>query len=98
MQRDTSPEAFLRRTNFGMVRAVFEIPASLPFVVGDIEINGRKIKYGAQIADFITMKLTGVASVSTNVHNAPIPCEGAGAVPHLAIAAAAPHHPRRGAL
>jgi hypothetical protein len=44
------------------LRAVYEVPAGLDFVVGDLTINGRKIEYGAQIADYITIKLTGVAA------------------------------------
>jgi hypothetical protein len=44
------------------LRAVYEVPAPRNFVVGDIKINGRKIEYGAQIADFITIKLTGLAA------------------------------------
>jgi hypothetical protein len=42
------------------VRAVYEVPAGHGFVVGDIRIAGRPIEFGAQIADFINMKLTGV--------------------------------------
>lgn len=44
------------------VRAVYEVPTDRPFVVGDITINGRAIGFGGQIADFITMKLTGLAT------------------------------------
>lgn len=44
------------------LRAVYEVPAGQGFVVGDITINGRPIAYGAQIADFVTMKLTGIAT------------------------------------
>ena len=51
-----------RGTREKALRAVFEVPADLPFAVGDIEVNGKKIRYGAQIADFITIKLTGVAT------------------------------------
>jgi hypothetical protein len=44
------------------VRAVYEVPGDRNFVVGDITINGQPIRFGAQIADFITMKLTGIAT------------------------------------
>jgi hypothetical protein len=44
------------------VRAVFEVPAGHGFVVGDITIGGRTIDFGAQVADRISMKLTGVAT------------------------------------
>ncbi|GGR19179.1 hypothetical protein [Streptomyces aurantiogriseus] len=43
------------------VRAVYEVPADRNFTVGDITINGRPIEFGAQIADFVTIKLTAVA-------------------------------------
>lgn len=43
------------------VRAVYEVPAEKGFVVGDITIGGQKIIYGAQIADFISIKLTAIA-------------------------------------
>lgn len=44
------------------LRAEFEVPAAKNFVVGDIKINGKNIEFGAQIADFITIKLTGLAT------------------------------------
>jgi hypothetical protein len=44
------------------LRAVYEVPPGKGFVVGDIKMNGRKIEFGAQIADFITIKLTGLAT------------------------------------
>lgn len=51
------------------VRAVFEVPGDRGFVVEDIAINGEPIKFGAQIADFITMKLTGqVKNVGKRKH------------------------------
>jgi hypothetical protein len=43
------------------VRAVYEVPPDKPFSVGDITINGTPIAFGAQIVDFISMKLTAVA-------------------------------------
>jgi hypothetical protein len=43
------------------VRAVYEVPPEKGFSVGDITISGRPIEFGAQIADFITIKLTGIA-------------------------------------
>jgi hypothetical protein len=47
----------LRGTEEKPVRAVYEVPADRGFVVGDITINGRRIDFGAQIADFITTRL-----------------------------------------
>ena len=44
------------------MRAVYEVPAVKGFTVSDIKINGLNIEFGSQIADFITIKLTGLAS------------------------------------
>ena len=44
------------------VRAVFEVPAERGYGIGDIRIAGKPIEFGAQIADYITMKLEGVAT------------------------------------
>ena len=52
----------VRGTPEKALRAVYEIPAAKSFVVGDIKINGKNIEFGAQIADFITIKLTGLAT------------------------------------
>jgi hypothetical protein len=43
------------------VRAVYEVPTDRDFVVGDLTIHGRPVEFGAQIADFVTMKLTATA-------------------------------------
>ncbi|CAG8443577.1 12763_t:CDS:1 [Funneliformis caledonium] len=43
------------------VRAIYEVPAEKGFTVGDIKINGKLIKYGAQIADFLTIRIPAVA-------------------------------------
>ena len=53
---------FLRGRDGFFVRAVFEVPPGRGYVVGDIKINGKAIEFGAQIADFITMKLVGLAT------------------------------------
>ena len=44
------------------LRAVYEVPAGKDFTVSDIKINGLNIEFGSQIADFITIKLTGLAT------------------------------------
>jgi hypothetical protein len=44
------------------LRAVYEVPLARGFTVGDIKINGRPIEFGSQIADFITIKLTALAT------------------------------------
>jgi hypothetical protein len=51
-----------RGTRDKALRAVYEVPSGKRFVVGDIKINGRTIDFGAQIADFTTIKLTGLAT------------------------------------
>ncbi len=51
-----------RGTEQKALRAVFEVPEDKGFVVGDIQISGKTIDFGAQIADFITIKLTGMAT------------------------------------
>jgi hypothetical protein len=61
----TDPGSFwkvVRGTAAKPVRAVYEVPADRGYVVGDITITGKPIEFGAQIADFITMKLTGLAT------------------------------------
>ncbi|MEU4040287.1 hypothetical protein [Streptomyces collinus] len=52
---------YLRGDSEHRVRAVYEVPPDKAFSVGDITIGGRPIEFGAQIADFITIRLTGVA-------------------------------------
>jgi hypothetical protein len=53
---------YVRGTEEKPVRAVYEVPSELGFVVSDITIGGRPIVFGAQIADFIRIKLTGVGT------------------------------------
>jgi hypothetical protein len=50
------------------LRAVYEVPAAKGFTVGDITIHGLPIAFGAQIVDFITIKLVGqAAGIGKNV-------------------------------
>jgi hypothetical protein len=44
------------------VRGVFEVPGGAGYTVSDIRIAGRPIEFGGQIADFITIKLEGLAT------------------------------------
>jgi phosphatidylserine/phosphatidylglycerophosphate/cardiolipin synthase-like enzyme len=53
---------FVRGRDQHFVRAVFEVPAELGFTVGDIVIDGRPVEFGAQITDFVTIKLEGLAT------------------------------------
>lgn len=43
------------------VRGVLEAPEGASFVVGDIRINGKDIRFGGQVADGIRIKVTGLA-------------------------------------
>jgi hypothetical protein len=48
----------------GMVlRLEYRVPPGLGFVVGDVRIGGRRIEYGGQIAEHVTMAIRGVAGV-----------------------------------
>ena len=53
---------YVRGTEEKPVRAVYEVPPDMGFTVSDVTIEGEPIRYGAQIADFVTIKLTGVAT------------------------------------
>lgn len=44
------------------VRAVFEVPPGRGYFVGDIRIANRPIEFGAQIVDFVTIRLEGLAT------------------------------------
>ncbi len=70
-----------RGTAAKALRAVYEVPAGKGFTVGDITINDQPIKYGAQIADFITIKLTGLATRFGQSTAKPVGCVEEIAVP-----------------
>ncbi|MEF2549474.1 hypothetical protein VQ045_20285 [Aurantimonas sp. E1-2-R+4] len=57
------------------MRTRYEVPADRGFVVGDIKINGREIQFGAQITDFIRVKLVGIAHEFGKHLAAPRACE-----------------------
>lgn len=44
-----------------VVRARFEVPEDRGYKVGDITIGGRRIEFGAQLADRVQVRLTAVA-------------------------------------
>jgi hypothetical protein len=70
------------------LRAVYEVPAAKGFTVGDITINGLPIAFGAQIVDFITIKLVGqAAGIGKNVVPPVTSCLGDGGAPVAAAAA-----------
>jgi hypothetical protein len=56
------------------VRAVFEVPAAKGFTVSDIKIGGVSIEFGGQIAEHITVMLTGIACRKGSFHNPPRDC------------------------
>ena len=91
----------LRGTPGHTIRAVFAPPAGSPFTVSDVTIGGNAVQFGGQIAQNITMKLTGVASVATSTHNPPIPCVVSVGAAHATGGVGAPaatplKHPKRG--
>jgi hypothetical protein len=70
------------------LRAVYEVPAAKGFTVGEITINGLPIAFGAQIIDFITIKLVGqAAGIGKNVVPAVTSCLSDDGVPVAAAAA-----------
>jgi hypothetical protein len=49
----------------GMVlRLEYEVPAQLGFVVGDLKIGGRRIEYGGQLAEHITVTLASISGIN----------------------------------
>jgi hypothetical protein len=71
----------VRGTESAGLRAVYEVPAGetsagQPFVVGDITIGGKKIEFGGQVAEQVTVKLTGIACRQGSFQNAPHGCVG----------------------
>ncbi|WP_328524039.1 hypothetical protein [Kribbella sp. NBC_00359] len=79
--------SFIRGSDDHFVRAVFEVPSSRGYAVGDMRSAGRAIEYGAQIADFVTIKLEGMVTRVGQSTATPIQgCRGA-AQPRSAVAA-----------
>jgi hypothetical protein len=52
---------WVRGENDTRVRAVYEVPRDRGYVVGDIEIGGRPIEFGGQIADRVSVSISGTA-------------------------------------
>lgn len=78
----------LRGTQDMAVRAVYEVPAQEGFTVSDIRIAGEPINFGGQIAEHITMKLTGIACRIGQSHNQPVGCVASVASASRAVAIA----------
>lgn len=64
----------LRGSPTAVVRARYEVPASEGFAVGDIQIGGEPIALPGQVAEAISMKLTGVAGEQGQHAAPPVPC------------------------
>lgn len=60
------------------MRTRYEVPEDKDFVVGDILINGRPIEFGGQIADFIRVKLVGLAQEFGQHIHQPVECPSDG--------------------
>jgi hypothetical protein len=58
------------------VRAVYEVPPAKGYTISDITIQGQPIMFGAQITDFISIKLTAVACRIGQSFAAPMACVG----------------------
>jgi hypothetical protein len=54
-----------RGTAGAALRLEYEVPAGEGFVVGDIRIGGRPIKWGGQIAEHVTVMVGGIAGTRT---------------------------------
>ncbi len=89
---DPSYWKILRGSSGAILRAVYEVPAREGFVVGDILIGGEKIEFGGQIAENITMKLTGLAFSKGKFKNPAQACVPGGERPAAAFASASDHH------
>jgi hypothetical protein len=76
---DSDPKTYwtyLRGDGEHPVRAVYEVPSDKDFTVGDITILGQPINFGAQITDFISIKLTAVACRFGKSTAEPMECVG----------------------
>jgi hypothetical protein len=79
------------------VRAVYEVPTGKGFTVSDIIINGTPIQFGAQIADFITIKIVGQACrIGQNATPPVTQCEGTAPFAAAANVAASMQRPAVG--
>jgi hypothetical protein len=57
------------------LRASYAVPAGRGYRVGDVEVDGRPIRFGAQLADRVSVRLT--ALVRPADHRPPrLPCVG----------------------
>jgi hypothetical protein len=68
------PEYFrILRGRPGLIeRAVFEVPEDEGFTVSDVRIGGVPISFGGQLAQFMTVKLVGLAANPGSFSNEPV--------------------------
>ena len=45
------------------MRVEYKVPSGRGFVVGDLKIGGRRIEYGGQLAEQITVSIAGTAGI-----------------------------------
>src|SRR6185436_4866370 len=57
-----------------VVRARFEVPQELGYLVGDLRLAGRPIDFGGQLADRVSVKLAAVAQPGVHQPQS-LPCE-----------------------
>lgn len=61
------------------LRAVYELPTEMKdqgMTVSDVQIGGKPLTYGGQLAERITMHIAGRATVSQDLQNVPVPTCG----------------------
>lgn len=71
----------VRGTEEFQLRTVFEVPPEKDYVVGDITRDGSPIEFGGQIADFIRVKLVGLADQKGQHLSQARPCDGDELIP-----------------
>lgn len=84
----TDPAKFwkvTRGTAATAVRATFEVPVTKGYTVGDIRINGVPITSPSQLAEFIDVRVVGLAAFKSTAR--PKPCAGGGGLAASAGAA-----------
>lgn len=55
----------VRGDDDNMLRVVFQAPKNANYELGDVKIDGTNIQFGGQIAEKVTIRITGLAKAST---------------------------------
>jgi hypothetical protein len=76
----------VRGTDAAIVRARYAVPPEEGFTVSDVKIGGVSIEHGGQIAEHVTMKLTGVAAELGQHHVTAAACVTRGLAPPSPVA------------